>query len=79
MKYLARSLIVCRRDYSQVSTYPVDSAVSWGERDKWWPIYGSSEQGNVSRQISKYIRQVTGDSRVQQRTKLFEGQLKMTN
>ena len=74
--YLARSLIACWRDYLQLSTYLVDSAVSWGERDKWWPTYGYSEQGNVPRQIKKYTRQVTGNSRVQQRTKLFEASWK---
>ena len=81
--YLARFLIACRRDYSPatrncMATYLVDSAVSWGEGDNRWPIYVASEQGNVSRQISKYTRRDASDSRVQQRTKLLEGQLKMT-
>ena len=38
-----------------IASYLLDSVVSWGERDKWLPIY-VSEQGNFATSMSKHRR-----------------------
>ena len=39
-----------------IASYLLDSVVSWGERDKWLPIYNVSEQGNFATSMSKHRR-----------------------
>ena len=39
-----------------IASYLLDSVVSWGERDKWLPIYNVSEQSNFATSMSKHRR-----------------------